>query len=164
MGLTKGEKAPNFKLKATVDGEQTELELSEELAKEDKEGIVLAFFPLAFSSGCTKELCQFRDSLSEFEDLDAKVLGISVDSPYALKAFAEENDLKFPLVSDFNKDIIETYGVVQEDLNGLKGVAKRSVFVLDSDGTVRYKWVSDDPSILPDQGEVKEVLKTVREK
>jgi len=164
MGLTKGEKAPNFKLKATVDGEQTELELSEELAKKDKEGIVLAFFPLAFSSGCTEELCQFRDSLGEFEDLDAKVLGISVDSPYALKAFAEENELKFPLVSDFNKDIIESYGVVQEDLNGLKGVAKRSVFVLDSDGTVRYKWVSDDPSILPDQGEIKEVLKAVREK
>ena len=158
MGPNQGEKAPNFKLKASVGGEIMELELYEELKKDDGEGIVLAFFPLAFSSGCTKELCQFRDSLSEFEDLDAKVFGISVDSHYALKAFAKENDLQFPLLSDFNREVINDYAVVHHDLNGLKDVAKRSVFVLNGEGKVVYKWISDDPSILPDQEKVKEAL------
>ncbi len=158
MGLDTGEKAPNFELPAAVRGELVEIELAEELEKMEEKGIVLAFFPLAFSPVCTEELCEFRDSLTEFEELDAKVLGISVDSHYSLRAFEDEEGLTFPLLSDFNKEIIRKYDVVHEDLDGLKEVAKRSIFVLDGDGIIRYKWISDDPSVLPDQSEIKDAL------
>jgi len=158
MSLSLGKKAPNFSLPAVQDGELGEVELYEELKKGSEDGIVLAFFPLAFSSVCTEELCQFRDSMSEFKDLNARVFGISVDSPHALRAFAKENNLGFTLLSDFNKETIEDYDVVHEELSGLKRVAKRSVFVLDENGRVKYRWVSDDPGKLPDREEIDKAL------
>lgn len=112
--------------------------------------VLLAFFPAAFSSVCQKELCTFRDSLARLEEVQAQVFGISVDSFFALKAFHDQQRLTFPLLSDFNKQVIHTYGVFNEDMIGLKGIAKRAVFVLDKDGIVRYREVLDDARNEPD--------------
>lgn len=147
MSLKLNQKAPDFTTKV-CDGEKIEeFTLSKEL---EKENVVLAFFPLAFSPVCTTEMCSFRDSLARFNSLKARVYGISVDSPFTLNAFIKANNLKFKLLTDFNKEISRAYGVLHEDLMGLKGVSKRSVFVLDKTGVVRYHWVSDDPRQLPD--------------
>ncbi|MCS7198223.1 MAG: peroxiredoxin [Candidatus Bipolaricaulota bacterium] len=149
------QKAPDFTTKA-CDGEKIEeFTLSKELGKES---IVLAFFPLAFSPVCTTEMCSFRDSLAQFNALKARVYGISVDSPFTLNAFIKANDLKFKLLTDFNKEISRAYGVLHEDLLGLKGVAKRSVFIIDKNGIVRYRWVSDDPRQLPDLEAIRAAL------
>jgi peroxiredoxin len=106
--------------------------------------VVLAFFPAAFTGGCTEELCTFRDELASFESLEAQVYGISVDLPFALNVFSMEQGLTFPLLSDFDQEAIEAYDVVLEGLHGLSGVAERSVFVVDTDGVVRYRWVRED--------------------
>ncbi|OFW29814.1 MAG: hypothetical protein A3H97_19865 [Acidobacteria bacterium RIFCSPLOWO2_02_FULL_65_29] len=112
--------------------------------------VVLAFFPAAFSSVCTKELCTFRDSLARLNQARAQVLGISVDTFFTLKAFQTEQKLTFPLLSDFNKQVIRDYGVFNEDMIGLKGIAKRAVFVIDGNGVVRYRQVLDDARDEPD--------------
>ena len=112
--------------------------------------VVLAFFPAAFSSVCTKELCTFRDSLARLNQAHAQVFGISVDTFFTLKAFHDDQKLTFPLLSDFNKVAIRDYGVFNEDMIGLKGIAKRAVFVLDKDGIVRHKEVLDDARNEPD--------------
>jgi glutaredoxin-dependent peroxiredoxin len=106
--------------------------------------VVLAFFPAAFSSVCQKELCTFRDSIAQLDKVNAQVYGISVDTFFALKAFADEQRLPFPLLSDFNKQVIREYGVFNEDMIGLKGIAKRAVFVLDKNGVVRHREVLED--------------------
>ena len=107
-------------------------------------------FPAAFSSVCTKELCTFRDSLAALNKANAQVYGISVDTFFTLKAFQEAQGLTFPLLSDFNKTAIRDYGVFNEDMIGLKGIAKRAVFVLDKDGTVRHREVLEDARNEPD--------------
>jgi peroxiredoxin len=114
--------------------------------------VVLAFFPAAFSSVCTKELCTFRDSLAELNRANARVLGISVDSFFALKAFQQQEQLNFPLLCDFNKEVIREYGVFNEDMIGLKGIAKRAVFVVDASGVVRHREVLEDARNEPDYG------------
>ena len=124
-----------------------------------QEKVVLLFFPLAFSPVCTDEMCHMRDSWSEWEALDAKVLGISVDSPFVTDRFRSEEKIPFDLLSDFNKVVSSTYGVLHEDLIGLKGVAKRSAFVIDADGKVAYAWVTDDPRVQVPFDEVKAALK-----
>ena len=116
--------------------------------------VVLAFFPAAFSSVCQKELCTFRDSMDALNKASAQVFGISVDTFFALKAFQDQQMLKFPLLSDFNKEVIRAYGVFNEDMIGLKGIAKRAVFVLDKDGVVRYREVLDDARNEPDYKKV----------
>jgi peroxiredoxin len=149
------QKAPDFTTKV-CDGEKFEdFTLTKELGKEN---IVLAFFPLAFSPVCTNEMCSFRDNLSQFSSLKARVYGISVDSPFVLNAFIKAHDLKFKLLTDFNREISQAYGVLHEDLMGLKGVSKRSVFVIDKQGVVRYKWVSEDPRQLPDLAAIRAAL------
>jgi peroxiredoxin len=112
---------------------------------------ILAFFPGAFTSVCTEELCTFQSELAAFEDVGATVYGVSVDSPFALDEFRDQEGLGFGLVSDSNKEIIDAYDV-EMDFAGLGyyGVAKRAVFVVDADGVVTYKWVSDDPGVEPD--------------
>ncbi|MDY6776234.1 MAG: redoxin domain-containing protein [Halobacteria archaeon] len=146
-----GDTAPRFRV-PMADGDVGEFDL------EDTDGtVVLAFFPGAFTPVCTDEMCEMRDSLSEFDDLGAEVYGVSVDTPFALNAFRDENDLNFPLLSDFDKEVIDEYGVRMEELAGLHGLAKRSVFVID-DREVVYRWVSDDPSVLPDFDEIKDAV------
>jgi peroxiredoxin len=103
-------------------------------------------------------MCSFRDNLSQLSSLKARVYGISVDSPFVLNAFIKAHDLKFKLLTDFNREISRAYGVLHEDLMGLKGVSKRSVFVIDKQGVVRYKWVSEDPRQLPDLAAIRGAL------
>jgi peroxiredoxin len=128
------------------------------LSAERGHPVVLAFFPAAFSSVCTKELCTFRDSLASLNDARAQVYGISVDTFFTLKAFHDSQKLNFPLLSDFNKEVIRLYGVFNEDMVGLKGIAKRSVFVIDPEGIVRHREVLDDARNEPDYGKVKAAL------
>jgi len=124
------------------------------LSKQRGRPVVLAFFPAAFSSVCQKELCTFRDALSKLNKVNAQVYGISVDTFFALKAFADQQHLTFPLLSDFNKQVIRDYGVFNEDMIGLKGIAKRAVFVLDKNGVVRHREVLDDARNEPDYEKV----------
>ncbi|MGH2409964.1 MAG: redoxin domain-containing protein [Chloroflexota bacterium] len=117
--------------------------------------IVLAFFPAAFTSVCTTEMCTFRDSLARFNTLNAKVYGISVDLPFALQAFGEKNNLSFPLLSDMEREAIRAFGVVWPLLGGIvKDVARRSVFMLDAEGTIVYRWVGESPANEPPYSEV----------
>jgi peroxiredoxin len=116
--------------------------------------VVLAFFPAAFSGVCTKELCTFRDQMSQLNNARAQVYGISVDTFFTLKAFHDAQHFSFPLLSDFNKTVIRDYGVFNEDMIGLKGIAKRAVFVLDKDGIVRHREVLEDARNEPDYGKV----------
>jgi peroxiredoxin len=105
--------------------------------------IVLAFYPAAFTGGCTEEMCAFRDSMARFEELHASVYGVSVDLPFAQNIWIREEELNFPMLSDWNHQLIHAYDVVLEDLYGMIEAAERSVFVIDSEGVVRYKWVRD---------------------
>jgi peroxiredoxin len=123
--------------------------------------VVLAFFPAAFSSVCQKELCHFRDQLSRFNHARAQVYGVSVDTFFALKAFHEAQALTFPLLSDFNKQVIRDYGVFNEDMIGLKGIAKRAVFVIDSDGIVRHREILQDARNEPDYDKVFSVIESL---
>jgi glutaredoxin-dependent peroxiredoxin len=118
--------------------------------------VVLAFFPLAFSGTCDREMCAFRDGLGALLAFKARVVGISVDSTFSLKAFAQTYNLQFPLLSDFNKKVSKLFGVLQDPWVGLgyRGVAKRSVFVVDGRGILRYRWVTDSPSDEPSYQEV----------
>jgi peroxiredoxin len=151
MSVDVGKAAPDFTL-TNQDREQVTL------SKQQGKPVVLAFFPAAFSSVCTKELCTFRDSLGELNGARAQVLGISVDSFFALKAFQDREHLNFSLLSDFNKEVIRDYGVFNEDMIGLKGIAKRAVFVIDKDGVVRHAEVLDDARNEPDYGKVFKAL------
>ncbi|SDD37654.1 redoxin domain-containing protein [Natrinema hispanicum] len=150
--VTTGDAAPDFTA-PLANGDIEEFTLSERL--EDEEPIVLAFFPGAFTSVCTTEMCTFQDRLATFNDLDATVYGVSRDSPFTLNEFRAQNDLEFGLLSDYNKELIDDYDIEMDfaDL-GVYGVAKRSVFVIDGDGDVAYSWVSDDPGVEPDYDEV----------
>jgi peroxiredoxin len=128
------------------------------LSRQRGRPVVLAFFPAAFSSVCEKELCTFRDSMAQLGRANAQVFGISVDTFFALKAFRDQQRLTFPLLSDFNKQVIRDYGVFNEDMIGLKGIAKRAVFVLDKDGIVRHREVLDDARNEPDYQRVFETV------
>ncbi len=153
MILKQGDVAPDFEL---PDSKNKARKLSEFKGKK----VVVAFFPGAFTGVCTKEMCAFRDSMSAFNGMDAKVLGISVDTPFALAKFAEVNNLNFDLLSDHGKHVINEYGIVHKNFIGLPklDVAKRSVFVLDKSGKVAYAWVSEDPGKEPDYAAIKNEL------
>ena len=109
---------------------------------------------------CTREACVFRDELSNLNVLNAQVVGISVDSPFAQKAFATANNITFPFLSDYNRETVTRYDIALNDFAGLQGYvsAKRSIFILDSQGIVRYRWITDDPGVEPNYVEVKEEL------
>jgi glutaredoxin-dependent peroxiredoxin len=143
MSVDVGSQAPDFTL---TNEERQPVTLSQQRGKP----VVLAFFPAAFSSVCQKELCTFRDSMARLNTAQAQVYGISVDTFFTLKAFHEQQHLTFPLLSDFNKTVIRDYGVFNEDMIGLKGIAKRAVFVVDKDGVVRHREVLEDARNEPD--------------
>lgn len=151
------EKAPSFTL---YDSEGKERRIEDFLEKWKK--TILAFFPGAFTSVCTTEMCTFRDMFDELKSLKANLVAISVDSPFSLRAFAEKYGLEFPLLSDFKREAIERYGVLWKDLAGIKGynVANRAVFILNDSGKIIYKWVGKDPTELPNFEELKQVIKS----
>ena len=123
--------------------------------------LVIAFFPAAESPVCTSEMCTFRDSLKDLMDLDANVIGISVDGPFANKAFAEKFNLSFPVLGDYKSKTIRDYDILMPDLLHVKGydAAKRSIFIVDENGKVVYKWVSDNPLVEPNYQEIIDFLK-----
>lgn len=149
MALKPGDAAPTFTLPAKP-GEM--VDLSQHIGRE---AVVLLFFPLAFSSVCTAEMCHFRDHWSAWQQLDAHVFGISVDSPFVTDKFRQDLDIPFPILSDFNREAARQYDVLHDDLFGLKGVAKRSAFVIGPDGKVKYAWVTDDPGVQVKFNEIK---------
>lgn len=108
-------------------------------------------------------MCAFRDSIIRLTNLGAQVIGISVNDPFSNKAFAQKNRLAFPVLSDYNREIIRTYGFESPEFEGLRGytVAKRSIFILDKNGEVRYAWTSDNPAIEPDCDEIEHALKEI---
>lgn len=151
MAVAVGSKAPDFTL-TNQDREAVTL------SKLQGRPVVLAFFPAAFSSVCTKELCTFKDSMAQLGKANAQVFGISVDTFFALKAFQDQQKLTFPLLSDFNKTVIRDYGVFNEDMIGLKGIAKRATFVIDKDGIVTHAEVLEDARNEPDYAKVFKAL------
>ncbi|UYQ93576.1 redoxin domain-containing protein [Chitinophaga horti] len=152
MKLEIGAKAPEF---ALYDTDKNKVTLSELQGQ----NVVLLFFPMAFTSVCTTELCSVRDNISTYNNLNAKVFGISVDSPFTLGKFKTDQNLNFPLLSDFNKEASAAYGSIYENfVLDLKGVSKRSAFVLDKDGVVRYAEVLEKASDVPNFEAVKTTL------
>jgi glutaredoxin-dependent peroxiredoxin len=152
-----GEKAPDVEL---IDTERKPFKISDLKGKT----AVLAFFPAAFSGTCTKEMCTFRDDLSNFENLGSAVVAISVDSPFSNKSFKTQSNLNFPLLSDYNKNAIKAYGIELPNFANMSGytAAKRSVFVLDKDGIIRWKWVSDNPGVEPNYSDVRSAVEKAK--
>lgn len=151
MSLQVGDQAPDFKLKNT---ELKEVSLSDFKGKK----VVLHFFPLAFTGVCTTQLCTMRDNFGYYDGLNAQVLGVSVDSPFTLAKFKAEQAYQFPLLSDFNKETAAAYGALYQDFLGLKGIAKRSAFVIDEEGKVIYAEVLEDAGNLPDFAAINKVV------
>ena len=139
-----GDKATDFTLQNT---EGKEVRLS---SITSEGSVVLLFFPLAFSSVCTNEMCTVRDNFKMYKSLNANVIGISVDSFFTLKAFKQMNNIPFPLLSDFNKIVSKEYGILNNDFYGMVGVAKRSAFVIDQDMKIIHREVMDDAGNMPD--------------
>lgn len=123
--------------------------------------MVLLFFPLAFSSVCMDEMCQVAASYDRYEKLDAQVLGLSVDSPFVNRKFAAECGARFPILSDFNRQVAQKYDVMYDDFHGLEKVAKRSAFVVDREGKIAYAWVSEDAGVMPDFDRILEAVERV---
>lgn len=157
MTVAVGDTAPNFTL-VNSDGHK-DVSLSDYAGK----NVVLAFFPAAFSGVCQTELCTFRDSLASFESLDAQVIGISVDPPMAQKAFADQNGVNFPVLSDLHNAAIKDYGLEFENFAGVEGytVARRSVFVIGKDGKVSWEWLADSPGNEPPYSDVEAAVKAL---
>ena len=152
MAVTVGAKAPDFTLR---NQDMQDVTLSD-LWK--KGPLVLAFLPGAFSGTCTTEMCTFRDSSAELARLNATVVGVSVDTFFALKAWAVAEKLPFTLLSDFNKEVTPLYGVLNPDMIGLKNIAYRATFVIGRDGVVKYAEVLDDARNEPNYEAVKKAL------
>ncbi len=154
MALEVGQQAPDFALKSN---KMKDVKLSEQRGG----AVLLLFVPLAFTGTCTKEFCGVRDTLGEFEQLGCKVFGISTDSPFALDAWAREQNYQFPLLSDYNKEVAPAYDSIYSELLGLKGVCKRSAYVIDGEGKVRYREVLEDARQIPDLEAIKKCLKEI---
>lgn len=152
MALTVGQKAPDFKL---FSSELKEVSLSDYSGKK----LVLHFFPMAFTGVCTTQLCTMRDSFGYYSDMGAEVLAISVDSPFTLSKFKEENNYQFPLLSDFNKEVSQAYGAYYDEfVFQLKGVAKRAAFVIDEEQNILYAEVLESAGDLPDFDAIREII------
>lgn len=150
--------APDFTL---LDTKREAVTLS---SFQGKQVVVLAFFPAAFTGVCETELCTFRDALADLNDLDATVLGISVDAPFSNAAFAEKNGVNFPVLSDYKREATQAYGVALEDFAGMAGytASKRAVFVVAKDGKIAYTWVGPNPGVEPDYDAVKAAVEALK--
>ena len=155
MAVETGAKAPDFTL---PDQDRQPVTLSERRVSGP---VVLAFLPGAFSGTCQAEMCHFRDAASDLNKVNANVICVSVDTFFALKAWADQQQFTFPLLSDFNKEVIAQYGVVNPDMIGMKNIAKRAVFVIDRNGIVRHKEVLEDARNEPDYGKIDAALKSL---
>jgi peroxiredoxin len=155
MTLNKGDQAPAFRL---VSSDKQEVSLDDYQGK----NVVLLFFPLAFTSVCTTQLCTMRDSLADYNQLNTEVVGISVDSPFTLNRYKQDQQLNFTLLSDFNKEASQAYGAFYESfMLGLKGVSKRAAFVVDQHGKVQYAEVLERAADLPDFQAIKQAVSSL---
>ena len=155
MVVKVGDLAPNFTLRNTA---------KEEVSLADFRGknVLVLFFPLAFTSVCTDELCTMRDEKAEYDSLNVELLAISVDSLFTLEKFKGEQEYNFPLLSDFNKDVSRAYGSLYEDfVLDMKGVSRRAAFLVDANGTIRYAEVLESAGDLPNFDKIKETLKSL---
>lgn len=149
MVLQVGDQAPDFKL---FSSELKEVSLSDYKGRK----LVIHFFPLAFTGVCTAQLCTMRDSFGYYEGMNADVVGISVDSPFTLAKFKEDQNYQFPLLSDFNKEVSQAYGAFYEDFAfNMKGISKRAAFVIDEEGKVIHAEVLEDAGNMPDFDAIK---------
>jgi len=156
MAILPGQKAPAFTLHDTDKNPVT-------LKQQQGKNVLLLFFPLAFTGTCTKELCSVRDNIGLYNTANAQVFGISVDAPPTLGKFRQEQGLNFPLLSDFNKEASTAYGSLYDSFGGwMKGVSKRSAFVIDKQGIVRYAQVLENAGDLPDFEAIQGVLTTLK--
>lgn len=156
MSLTVGSAAPRFKLPHKP-GEEVDVG-----ALIGKEKVVLLFFPLAFSSVCTEEMCHFRDDWSDWQSLGCSVFGISIDSPFVTDKFRTELRVPFPILSDFNKTVSASYDALHAELLGLKGVTKRAAVVIGSDGKVAYTWEAEIPKTQVDFAALRAAVASTR--
>lgn len=154
MVVQNGDPAPPVKLPSGP-GEEVEAPIG-------RQKVLLLFFPLAFSRVCTDEMCHLRDTWPDWDGLDARILGISVDSPFVVSRFRSDQNVPFPILSDFNREVASAYGVLHEDLMGLKGVAKRAAFVIDGKGRIAWRWVTEDPGVQVPFDEVKAALQAAK--
>ena len=155
MKIEIGQAAPDF---ALFDTEKNKVTLSEQKGK----NVLLLFFPQAFTGVCTAELCSIRDNIAVYNNTDATVFGISVDSIFTLGKFKSEQSYNFPLLSDFNKEVSRAYGAIYEDwILDMKGVSKRSAFLIDKEGIVRYAEVLENAGEQPDFTAIQSTLKTL---
>ena len=155
MLIKKGDKAPNFTLRDT---DKQEVRLSDFEGKK----VLILFFPLAFTSVCTDELCSVRDDVSFYDQINAEIVGISIDSLFVLNKFKSENGYNFRLLSDFNKEASRAYGTLYENfVLDMKGVSKRAAFVVDKKGVVRYAEVLENAADLPNFDAIKGVLQEI---
>jgi peroxiredoxin len=153
MAVEVGMAAPDFSL---YDADRKATSLSDFRGK----NVVLAFYPGAFTGVCTTEMCTFRDRMDGLNSLNAQVLGISVDGAFAQKAFSDQNNLNFPLLSDFQREAVNQYDLAIPNFAGMEGyiASKRAVYVVDGEGVVRYAWVGPNPGVEPDYDEVQAEL------
>jgi len=155
MKIETGEQAPDFTLYDSDKNKQTLSDLR-------GQNVLLLFYPVAFTGTCTKELCSVRDNISLYNDTNAKVLAISVDTVYSLARYKEEQKLNFPLLSDFNKEASAAYGVLYETFSyDMRGVSKRSAFLIDKKGTIQYAEVLEKATDLPDFDRIQEILESL---
>jgi peroxiredoxin len=160
MALKIGDLAPDFTLKSkNLTGEIKEYSLSSYKGK----NIVLLFHPAAYTGVCTDEMCSISSGFEEYTKLNTDVFGISTDSFFALEAWGKQYKIPFPLLSDYNREVVTKYGTLYPDgaFLGMNGVSKRSVFVIDKAGIIRYIEILENAGNLPDFGKVKEVLKSL---
>ena len=150
------ETAPDFNLKNT---EKSDIALSSHRGKT----VVLAFYPGAFTGVCDTEMCSIRDSMESFKDLNAIVLGISVDSPWANAEFAKKYEIKFELLSDYNREVSKTFNMIFNGLGGLEGYecSNRGVVIIDSEGIIQYRWVAENPGVEPNYSEIIDKVKSL---
>ena len=155
MAISIGSKAPDFTLKSMSSGELGDIQLS---ANYGEKNTLLLFVPLAFTGVCTQELCDVSGGLDDYSDLNANVIAISVDSPFAQAQWAEKENISITLASDLNKKTAADYGVLLDDLLGLGSVSARAAFVIDKEGTVQYAEQTETPKDLPNFDAIKEAL------
>jgi len=152
MKIEPGHPAPDFSL---YDSDKNKITLSGLKGQ----NVLLLFYPVAFTGTCTIELCSVRDNISLYNNAHAKVLGISVDTVYSLAKYKEEQKLNFPLLSDFNKEVSAAYGCLYDSFSyGMKGVSKRSAFVIDKEGIVRYAEILEKATDLPNFDKIQKTL------
>lgn len=155
MAIEVGTKAPDFTLKTKKPDGLAEVKLSDNFGKRNT---VLLFFPLAFTSVCTSEMCEISSGLSQYQQLNAEVIGISVDSPFTQEVWAKQEGIQITLASDLNKSTAKDYGVLLDDLLGMGAVCARAAFVVDKDGIIRYAEQTPTPKDLPNFQAVREAL------